>query len=199
MSSASQEPAVSLSQVAESLSVPGDAGLGVLLPHLAGMVVEETVIAGDLVCCLVRAAADGACCPGCGTWSQKVHDSYFRRLKDAAVGGRRVVLRLRTRLLACQDPACPKGTFAEQPEGLAVPRARKTPLLARMLAAVAAALAGRAGARLARQVLAVQVSRDSLIQMIMAVPDPAPGLVRVLGVDLSGVHFRPSVTSASVA
>jgi transposase len=174
---------VSLSQVAESLSVPGDAGLGVLLPHLAGMVVDRTVISGDLVCCQVRAAAAGACCPGCGTWSERERGSYVRCLKDAGIGGRRVVLRLRTRLLACQDPQCGKGSFAEQPGGLAVPWARKTPALAGMLAAVAAALAGRAGARLARQVLAVEVSRHWLVRMIMAVPDPPAGLVRVLGVD----------------
>jgi transposase len=174
---------MSLSQVAESLSVPGDAGLGVLLPHLAGMAVDETVITGDLVCCQVRAEADGGCCTGCGTWSQEVHDSYVRSLKDAAIGGRRVVLRLRTRLLACRNPGCAKKTFAEQPEGLAVPRARKTPVLERMLAAMAAALAGRAGTRLARQVLAVEVSRHSLIRMIMAGPEPAAALVRVLGVD----------------
>src|SRR5580692_5267554 len=174
---------MSLSQVAESLPVPGNAGLGVLLPHLAGMAVDKTVITGDLVCCQVRAKAAGACCPGCGTWSEQVHDSYVRCLKDAAIGGRRVVLRLRTRLLACQNPECVKGTFAEQPGGLAVPRARKTPVLARMLAAMAAALAGRAGARLARQVLAVEVSRHWLVRMIMAVPDPAAALVRVLGVD----------------
>jgi transposase len=174
---------VSLSQVADSLSFPGDAGLGVLLPHLAGMVVEKTVIAGDLVSCWVRAEAAGARCPGCGTWSQRVHDRYVRRLQDAAVGGRRVVLRLRTRLLACPDPECAKGTFAEQPEGLAAPRARKTPVLARMLQAMAVALAGRAGARLSRLVLAVEVSRHSLVRMIMAIPDPPAGLVRVLGVD----------------
>ena len=59
--------------------------------------------------------------------------------------------------------------FAEQPAGLAVPYARKTPLLAGQLAAIAAELAGRAGARLAR-VLAVEVSRHTLVRVLMALP-----------------------------
>jgi transposase len=174
---------VSLLQVSESLSFPGDAGLGMLLPYLAGLAVEQTVVAGDLVTCWVRARAAGAFCPGCGTWSQEEHDSYRRRLGDAGIGGRRVVLRLRTRLLECANPGCPKGTFAEQPEGLAGPRARKTGALREMLQAMAAALAGRAGARLSRAVLAVEVSRHFLVRLIMAAPEPGEVLVRVLGVD----------------
>jgi transposase len=173
-----------VSQVSEPLSVAGDAvGLGVLLPHLAGLVVEETVIAGGLVCCRVRSGAGGAQCPGCGTWSGRVRDVYRRRLADAGIGGRRLVLLVRTRLLACQNPACPKGTFAERFPGLAVPRARKSVPLTRMLAAAAVALAARAGARLARVLLAAEVSRHLLVRLVMAMPDPPAGLVRVLGVD----------------
>jgi transposase len=174
---------VSVSQVSECLSFPGDAGLGVLLPHLAGLLVEVTEVAGGTVRCWARSRSDGAACPGCGTWSEKVHDSYVRRLADAGIGGRRVVLHLRTRLLACGDPGCAKGTFAEQAEGLAGPRARRTVPVRRMLDAVAAVLAGRAGARLAHAVLAVEVSRHLLVRLVMAAPEPAAGLVRVLGVD----------------
>ncbi len=54
-----------------------------------------------------------------------------------------------------------------------MPYARQTPLLAGQLAAVAAALCGRAGSRLARAVLAVEVSRHTLIRVLMALPGPA--------------------------
>jgi transposase len=162
------------------LSFPGDAGLGVLLPCLAGMVVDKTVVSGDAVFCWARSGAGGAACPECGTWSEKVHDSYVRRLADAGIGGRRVVVCLRTRLLACGSAGCPKGTFAER---VARPRARKTAALAGALGVVAAALAGRAGARLSRAVLAVEVSRHLLGRLVMAAPEPAAGAVRVLGVD----------------
>ncbi len=173
---------MSLSQSCEPLPCQGDLGLGVLLPYLAAVVVERAEVRGDVVWAWVRARADGAACPGCGTWSTRAHDGYERRLADAGIGGRRVVIWLRTRVLACGNGNCPAGGFAEQPTGLATPYARRTPLLAGDLAAVAVALAGRAGARLAR-VLAVEVSRHTLVRVLMALPEPACGPVRVLGVD----------------
>jgi transposase len=94
-----------------------------------------------------------------------------------------VLIWLAVRLLACGNAACPRARFAEQPDGLAVPYARVTPLLAGQLGAVAVALAGRAGSRLARAVLAVQVSRHALVRVLMALPGPAAGPVRVLGID----------------
>jgi zinc-finger of transposase IS204/IS1001/IS1096/IS1165 len=74
-----------------------------------------------------------------------VHSRYQRRLADAAIGGRRVVLRLRVRRFFCDDPACQARTFAEQIPGLTSRYARRSPLLQRMLEAIGLALAGRAG------------------------------------------------------
>ena len=190
---------MSVSQAVVSLSAQQAQVLGLLLPYLAGTAVDRAVIDGDLLVIEVRAAAAGAACPECGTWSTRVHGKYRRRLRDAGAGGRRVLVWLVTRVLRCGNAGCPKGSFAEQPERLAVPYARKTPLLAGQLAAVAAALCGRAGSRLARAVLAAEVSRHTLIRVLMALPGPAAGPVRVLGIDLSGVLSHPSVTSASVA
>nr|WP_257019729.1 transposase [Streptomyces sp. TLI_235] len=48
--------------------------------------------------------------------------------------------------------------------------------------AVALALGGRAGARLAGH-LSAGIGRDALIRLIRALPDPATERVRVLGVD----------------
>jgi transposase len=53
-------------------------------------------------------------CPSCDHPSTRVHSHYQRRLADAAIGGRRVVLRLRVRRFFCDDPACQARTFAEQ-------------------------------------------------------------------------------------
>lgn len=189
---------MSVSQVSEWLSCPGGAGLGVLLPHLAPVVVEKTVTGPGLVRAWVRPRADGAACPRCGTWCTGVRGGYSRTLADAAIGGRRVLITVAVRVLACPDEGCPAVTFAEQPPGLTAPYARKTPLLAGQLAAIAAELAGRAGARLAR-VLAVEVSRHTLVRALMALPEPDGGPVPVLGVDLSGVRGRPSVTSPAWA
>jgi len=173
---------VSVSQDSVSLSAQEARVLGLLLPHLAGMAVDGAVIEGGLVTVEVRAAAVGAACPECDSWCTKVRGRYARRLHDAGAGGRRVVIRLAVRLLACGNAGCPRVSFAEQPAGLAAPYARRTPLAAGELAAVAGALGGRPGSRLAR-VLAVEVSRHTLVRMVMLVPEPAAGLVRVLGID----------------
>jgi transposase len=129
-----------------------------------------------------RARADQAACPRCGRSSARVHSRYQRRLADAAIGGRKVVIRLAVRRFFCDGPDCPAATFAEQVEGLTSRYVRRTPLLAAMLGAVAVALAGRAGARLAR-VLCAAASRSTLLRLVMALPDPAAPTPRVLGVD----------------
>jgi transposase len=173
---------VSLSQASQCLSCQSGPGLGVLLPHLAGMVVERAEITGDRVQVRVRSGAGGAQCPGCGWWSGRVHSGYGRVLADTAAGGRRTAIRLQVRRFFCDNPACVAVTFAEQAGGLAGRHARRTALLAQLLTAVAVALAGRAGARLAA-VLGVPVSRHTLIRLLMAVPVPDAGPVRVLGID----------------
>ncbi|MBV9382999.1 MAG: ISL3 family transposase [Streptosporangiaceae bacterium] len=153
-----------------------------LLPHLAGIVVEAADLAGGLLRLRARARAGQGVCSRCGQLSGKVHSTYWRRLADAAIGSRRVLIRLIVRRFFRHNPDCPNKTFAEQTDGLTSRRARRTPPLARMLTAIALALAGRAGARLAA-VLGLAVSRSGLLRLIMALPDPAPGPVLVLGVD----------------
>jgi len=174
---------VSVSQAVVSLSAEQGQVLGLLLPCLSGVAVDRAEVGGGLVRVWVHAVAGGAACPDCGTWCTQVHDRYARRLRDAPAGGCRVLIWLAVRLLRCGNDGCPRASFAEQPAGLAVPYARVTPLLAGQLAAVAAALAGRAGSRLARAVLAVQVSRRTLIRVLLALPGTAAGPVRVLGID----------------
>src|SRR4029077_13647088 len=101
---------------------------------------------------------------------------------DAAMGGGRVLIGLTVRRFFCPAPECPVITFAEQVEGLTVRYARRTPPLAAMLTAVALALAGRAGARLA-PLLGLPAGRSGMLRLIMALPDPQAGPVRGLRVD----------------
>jgi len=123
-----------------------------------------------------------ATCPSCGHPSARVHSRYQRRLADAAIGGRRVVLRLRVRRFFCDHHRCPARTFAEQIPNLTSRYARRTPRLHKLLEAIGLALAGRAGARLAH-VLEVKTSRSTLLRLLRALPDPEPTSVAVLGVD----------------
>jgi hypothetical protein len=82
----------------------------------------------------------------------------------------------------CGNAACGLRTFAEQVPAVALRHQRRTPLLRSLLEAVALALAGRAGARLAVAV-GIAVSRVTLTRLIRALPDPVTGQVTVLGVD----------------
>jgi hypothetical protein len=133
---------------------------------------------------VARTPAAQVSCPSCGIPSDKVHSRYQRRLADVALGGRRMVIVLAVRRLFCDAAACDRRTFAEQVPGLTVRYGRRTPLLREMLEQVAVALAGRAGARLAR-VLHAPTSRSTLLRLLISLPDPDHATVtpRVLGVD----------------
>ncbi|MEC3981991.1 ISL3 family transposase [Amycolatopsis sp. H20-H5] len=153
-----------------------------LFPHLAGVVVERVEQIGSTVWMWAHPRAVEAACPGCGQRSVRVHSRYERRVADAAVAGRRLVIRLRVRRFFCAETACPAKTFAEQVTGLTQPYRRRTPLLRTMLEAIGLAVAGRAGARLAAM-LGLFASRSTLLRLIRALPDPQAGSVTVLGVD----------------
>ncbi len=114
--------------------------------------------------------------------SWRVHGRYTRRLRDAPVGLRPVVIEFVVRRFKCSSSHCSAVTFAGQVEGPAQPHVRYTLLLRRMPSSIAMVLAGRPGARLA-VLLGMPVAKDVLVGLLHAVPDPPSSLVRVLGVD----------------
>jgi transposase len=173
---------LSLLQVNGCLSCCHGVSLGLLLPHLAGVAVEAAEVADGRVRIWARAGAEGASCPHCGQFPERVHSAYERRLADAPAGGQPVTIRLTVRRFFCGNPDCAAVTFAEQVDGLTSRRARRTPPLARTLTAIALALAGRAGTRLAAA-LDLAAGRSSMLRLVMAQPDPQAGTVTVLGVD----------------
>lgn len=156
--------------------------LDVMFPHLAAVHVDGLSHEEGVVCIHARAEADEANCPACGGASARVHGWYERRLADAPVAGQRVLIRLRVRRFICQTLGCRRRTFTEQLAGLTVRHGRRSLLLLGVLAAIAFALAGRAGARLARQA-AILVSRSTLLRLVRATPTPAGATPTVLGVD----------------
>jgi transposase len=135
-----------------------------------------------MVCLHARADAEEAPCPVCGVASARVHSWYERRLADTPVAGQPVLIRLRVRRFICQTLDCARQIFCEQLAGLMVRHGRRTLQLVELLVAIAFALAGRAGERLARQA-AITVSRSTLLRVLRAVPEPEVRTPRVLGVD----------------
>lgn len=154
----------------------------VLFPHFAALVIERIVSAGRVVRVHARVQAATAVCAGCEVESGRVHSRYERRLVDAPVGGRELVVHLRVRRFFCDADGCTRKTFAEQVPGLTVRHGRRTPLVRRIWETAAMALGGRAGARLVER-LAAAASRSTLLRLVRAHADPEPGEVRILGVD----------------
>jgi transposase len=149
---------------------------------LTAVVIERIEQARGSVRIWAHPQAVQAGCPSCGAESGRVHSRYERKLADAAVAGRPVELRLRVRRFFCDNEGCEVRTFAEQVTGLTVRYTRRTVLVRGMLESIGLALAGRAGARLATT-LGLPTSRNTLLRLIRALPDPEIGSVSVLGVD----------------
>ncbi|WP_219418655.1 transposase family protein [Pseudonocardia nigra] len=118
-------------------------------------------------------------CRACGTASVRVHSRYRRRVADAPISGAPVVIELGVRRFFCEHVSCSKRTFVEQIPQLTSRYARRSLGLARTLAAVGLALAGRAGARLGVR-LGLPASRSTLLRLVEQLPDPQVGAVAVL-------------------
>ena len=111
-------------------------------------------LAGRSVRIRASTRAPRAACPACGRVSGRVHSRYERRLSDTGIGGQETMIVLRVRRFFCRNPGCASKTFAEQVPGLTTRYGRRSSGLTEALRAVALALGGRAGARLAGRLAA---------------------------------------------
>jgi hypothetical protein len=91
-------------------------------------------------------------------------------------------LRVHVRRFFCTNRDCARTIFCERLEPLAVAYGRRTEQVRAALAEIGMALGGRAGAALTRM-LRLNCSRLTLLRAVPALPAPAVGTVRVLGVD----------------
>jgi transposase len=153
-----------------------------VFPQLAGLAVERVFTAGKSVRIQARTSSAGSDCPACGVRSVRVHSRYERRLADTAAGGQEIFILLQVRRFFCRNDGCAAITFAEQVHGLTSRYGRRSTGLRETLRAVALALGGRPAARLSGR-LACPASRSTLLRLIRALPDPATGTPKVLGVD----------------
>jgi transposase len=153
-----------------------------LLPHLRNVSVSELIRDGQALTIRAHSKSQAVRCPGCGVESSRVHGRYVRRLRDAPVAGARMIIELQVRRFTCRQPGCGRVTFVEQVDGLSAAHSRFSPPLRVALQAIAVALAGRPGARLAGA-LGIAVGRDTLLGLLQALPDPPAATVTVLGVD----------------
>ncbi|MFE9941811.1 ISL3 family transposase [Streptomyces hirsutus] len=155
---------------------------GLLFPSIADVAVLSVDVDHEAIRIEARSTAAEAVCPGCGNQSSRIHSSYLRFPADVPSAGRRVVLCLWVRRFFCRNASCGRRTFVEQLPGLTRRHSRWTERLRSTLAAVGLALAGRAGARMAR-VFGVSVSRSTVLRLLTALPEPEAPSPRVVGVD----------------
>src|SRR5688572_20942617 len=97
-----------------------------LFSQLDGVEVEAISLRGRTIRVLGRSTAASAACPSCLTVSRRVHSRYERRLADAAIGGREVVIHLRVGRFLCGNGACECRTFSEQVAGLTFRHGRRS-------------------------------------------------------------------------
>jgi transposase len=163
----------------EDLEVLPLALLPTSVVSLDGVVLDDASVT-----LLVRTASATACCPGCGQPSHHIHSRYVRTIRDLPFQGKQAVLRLTARKFFCRNPDCPRTVFCERLPDLVPRYARSTARLTDAHRAIAFALGGEAGSRLASQ-LAMPTSADTLLRRIkqtMADAEPATA-ARVIGVD----------------
>jgi transposase len=153
-----------------------------LLFILPGFAVDAVQERDGVIEIQAHSTSEAAICPACGQRSQHVHSSYQRSPADLPISNWRVRLRLTVKRYRCRVAPCPKATFAEALPDLVARHAQRTDRLTIGLGAVAFAVGGQGGSRLAHK-LNMPTSGDTLLRIIRATPLPTSEAPGVLGVD----------------
>jgi len=95
---------------------------------------------------VLRAVRQESACPGCGTYSRRLHSRYLRKLSDLPWEGLPVRVHLPTRRFFCVRSECSQTIFTGSLPGTVVRYGRRTCRLGRAYSVLAMAL-GRRGRR----------------------------------------------------
>ena len=132
---------------------------------------------------LISSTEVTATCTCCDTTAVHIHSRYQRRLKDLPISGYPVTLLVEVRRFFCQNPSCPRKTFAEAFLPLARRSAQTTTRLQTSLQHLGLALGAEAGVRMGTR-LGLPSSPTTLLRLIrhMQVP-PSVAPAKIVGVD----------------
>lgn len=154
----------------------------IIFPENTSLQVEQ-ITQDETLTVSISSTETRAICTYCGTMATHIHSRYQRRLRDVPVSGYAVKLLVEVRRFFCQNPSCPRKTFAEAFVSLAQRFAQRTNRLQVMLQHLGLALGGEAGARLGAR-LGLPSSPSSLLRLLRKVKLPASASpVKNIGID----------------
>ena len=149
---------------------------------LSGFEVNEIQEGTELLEIAATSIQKAASCPDCHKNSDRVHSYYTRVPADLPISDHRVQLLLTVKRFRCRNPGCERSTFVESLPNLVAKSARRTKRLDTELEAIAFALGGQEGSRLAPK-LKMPVSRDTLLRLIRNSQVTDQDKPEVIGVD----------------
>ena len=156
--------------------------LTALFPQFRGLRIDHVCAEALGLTLIAATTARTAACPLCHRRGHRVHSRYRRRVADLPCAGRAVALVIHARRFFCPTADCPRRTFRERLPALVAPGARRSYGLRAALAAIAFALGGEPGRRLATT-LGMPTSGDTLLRLVCAAPSARVESPRVLGID----------------
>ena len=150
--------------------------------HVNALLVDD-----DAVTIRTISESTNARCPLRGDPTDRIHSRFTRILADVPWAGIVVRLQVQVRTFFCDNPVCPRRIFVERLDGIARSSARRTERQRDTLFAIAVALGGEAGARLAAK-LGMPVSPDTLLRLIRQASEAEVPVPEMLGVDDWAIH-----------
>lgn len=151
-------------------------------PALSPLCLRGLRLAGVTLMLDAEGEGEEATCPTCGRACRRIHDRYLRSPLDLPWRGFVVRLAVTVRRFWCDNPACPRKTFAEDFGPPLRRRGRFTADVLGYLRDLGDALGARPGARLAER-SGAPASHDTVLRLIRATDVPEAPTPRVLGVD----------------
>ena len=154
----------------------------IIFPENTHLKIEQINV-DETLTVLISSTEATATCTSCDTQATSIHSRYQRQLSDLPVSGYRVILLVEVRRFFCQNPSCPRKTFAEAFPLLTKPHAQRTNRLERALEHLGLALGGEMGARVGAR-LGLPSSPASLLRLLHTIKPPAPtSPATIIGID----------------
>lgn len=154
----------------------------IILPDTSQLRLVNCQLEDQTLCVSICATQSQSHCPSCGVASGRVHSTYPRTLTDLPCSAWQVQLLWIVRRFFCDNPQCPRKTFAEQLPAVAARYARRTQRLVERQKQIAYESGGEPGRRLCAT-WGLEVSGDQLLRLLRHTPCGSPATPRVLGID----------------